>query len=304
MCPQDMLRRFLMSKNKNYPVKKGAEYTFAGLVCYLFDIAFDKHAPSTKKNYRAEYHNHILPRIGECSLSEITRERSKQVVADIAKSGTYDSKTLEHYAYLIQKIVETASANGFGKNEDSCAVSQQSDEGSAQLAKKRRSLTPLEEQRLIERVMKDPKQDGEMMGLALMFCLGLRNNEACVLRFSDIRPLVYYPNVWCAYIKESQYRGTDTDKVGGKTKNMYRRLPVPQKLLELCKARLAYINELVDAGKIVLPKDKKTEDLPSACKGSLVYALAVGVILLITIVTVSLRSWSAANENPTNSIMH
>ena len=35
-----------------------------------------------------------------------------------------------------------------------------------------------------------------------------------------------------------------------------------------------------------------------------VYALAVGVILLITIVTVLLRSWSAANENPTNSIMH
>ena len=35
-----------------------------------------------------------------------------------------------------------------------------------------------------------------------------------------------------------------------------------------------------------------------------VYALAVGVILAITVVTVSLRSWSAANENPTNSIMH
>ncbi len=35
-----------------------------------------------------------------------------------------------------------------------------------------------------------------------------------------------------------------------------------------------------------------------------VYAIAVGVILLITIITVSLRSWSAANENPTNSITH
>ncbi len=35
-----------------------------------------------------------------------------------------------------------------------------------------------------------------------------------------------------------------------------------------------------------------------------VYAAAVGVILLITILTVVLRSWSAANENPTNSIMH
>lgn len=33
-----------------------------------------------------------------------------------------------------------------------------------------------------------------------------------------------------------------------------------------------------------------------------VYALAVGVILLITIITVSLRSWSAANENPTEAI--
>ena len=35
-----------------------------------------------------------------------------------------------------------------------------------------------------------------------------------------------------------------------------------------------------------------------------VYAAAVGVILLITTLTVALRSWSAANENPTNSIMH
>ena len=35
-----------------------------------------------------------------------------------------------------------------------------------------------------------------------------------------------------------------------------------------------------------------------------VYAVAVGAILLITIFTVALRSWSAANENPTNSIMH
>ncbi len=34
-----------------------------------------------------------------------------------------------------------------------------------------------------------------------------------------------------------------------------------------------------------------------------VYAVAVGIILVITIITVSLRSWSAANENPTNSIM-
>ena len=34
-----------------------------------------------------------------------------------------------------------------------------------------------------------------------------------------------------------------------------------------------------------------------------VYALAVGIILLITIITVTIRSWSAANENPTQSIM-
>lgn len=34
-----------------------------------------------------------------------------------------------------------------------------------------------------------------------------------------------------------------------------------------------------------------------------IFAVAVGVIALITIVTVSVRSWSAANENPTESIM-
>lgn len=35
-----------------------------------------------------------------------------------------------------------------------------------------------------------------------------------------------------------------------------------------------------------------------------VYAAAVGLILLITTLTVALHSWNAANENPTNSIMH
>ena len=34
-----------------------------------------------------------------------------------------------------------------------------------------------------------------------------------------------------------------------------------------------------------------------------VYAIAIGIILLITIITVSLHSWSAANENPTESIL-
>ena len=34
-----------------------------------------------------------------------------------------------------------------------------------------------------------------------------------------------------------------------------------------------------------------------------VYAIAIGIILLITVITVSLHSWSAANENPTESIL-
>ena len=35
-----------------------------------------------------------------------------------------------------------------------------------------------------------------------------------------------------------------------------------------------------------------------------VYAIAILIVALITAVTVTLRSWKAVNENPTNSIMH
>lgn len=35
-----------------------------------------------------------------------------------------------------------------------------------------------------------------------------------------------------------------------------------------------------------------------------VFALAVAIVMLVTFLTVTIRSWNAANENPTDSIAH
>lgn len=98
-----------------------------------------------------------------------------------------------------------------------------------------------------------------------MFCLGLRNEEACGLDFGDIKPMQYHPKCSCLWVYKSTKRGTNQLQASGKTRNMARLLPIPGVLLELLEERRRLIQEKVDAGQIILPKNATIDQLPIVC---------------------------------------
>ena len=74
-----------------------------------------------------------------------------------------------------------------------------------------------------------------------MFCLGLRNNEACGADFGDIRPFDCDSNFYGLWVYKSTARGTNTMRYGGKTSNVSRIIPMPSLLVDLLKKRREYL---------------------------------------------------------------
>lgn len=70
----------------------------------------------------------------------------------------------------------------------------------------RKSLTTPEEVKVFEKVMTNPEQRGEFMGIALMFACGLRNSEACGVEFGDILPMTGHEDCYRLIIRKTATR--------------------------------------------------------------------------------------------------
>ena len=78
------------------------------------------------------------------------------------------------------------------------------------------------------------------IGIILMFFLGLRNNEAAGRTFGDIRE-IQGTNHHCIYVLTSTVGGSRELKVGGKTRNAFRVIPLYDFLYDLLMQRRDYI---------------------------------------------------------------
>ena len=257
------------SKDMEYVAKVGKEFTFAGAVDQLFEVTFSDCAASTKRNYLRDYQNHIFPLLGSTPIGKITKADSEKAVAAIAEKKTFEEKTLDHFTYLIRTMVETAVENGMCLNESFCPqLSQelppQTDE--VHLKRNRRSLTAAEERQLFQMVMCDPLQEGEKMGIALMFACGLRNSEACGLNYSDIFQMKSDPRFGSVRVRETTEGNTNEVKGGGKTVNAPRIIPGAGAIISLLMRRKEYIQRLVEEKKITLAPGKTVDDLPIVCR--------------------------------------
>lgn len=104
---------------------------------------------------------------------------------------------------------------------DAIALDERIDAIKASIPK---SLTTLEEVKLIHIIESDISESGFAAGLAIMFYLGLRPGECCGLTYGDIRPLDGYDGVRCLYVTR-QIRSTNEMTNHLKTENAYRILP-------------------------------------------------------------------------------
>lgn len=257
------LRKYFNDGGKSDPIKTGWD-------------------PETVKKYISNYENIIIPAMSETDfgltdLSLFTRDDLEAVLFIIGEKrilqgeDQYDEEYMNHFRFIIWRVYKAGFENGhyddqlgferiklFGKGTDKISK--------ARMEILKKSLTLEEEERIAEwfKTELNPEvSDGELYGLLLMYCLGLRNAEACGLTFMNISK-IQSRDYSCAFITTT-LDDKGRRKVGGKTDNMPRIIPVYDFLRDIIQARKEAIVRKLSSDGIPSP-EQVVEKYPIACK--------------------------------------
>jgi len=234
---------------------------------------------STRKDRKSLYEKIIFPHIPDRPMEELLKEDFDEIIQTIqtekSKQGSpYSAPRLQTIKRLLKLVTEEAAKQGicedvlFGSSYTIPESETKSRRLEKELVRQRKSLSIKEEFLVYQEILNDACQSGQHMGLALMFCVGLRNEEACGLDFGDIKPMQYHPHCSCLWVYKSTTRGSNQLQASGKTRNMARLLPIPQVLLELLEKRRRFLESEVASGTLVLPPNKTIDMLPIVCNNS------------------------------------
>ena len=254
-----------------------SKITFYGVLEEYYDELFRRCSDATRSQYNSSYNRHILPPLSGRPLEDCELEDFEAIIETIENEKKDSLSTIQHYRYLIRTVVKCAvdkklcSKDALFGSIFSLSPSAQVDgEKTKEFVRLRKSLTTKEEFLVCQRLLDSPFQSGQNMGLAIMFALGLRNNEACGLNFGAIRPMESHPECNCLWIYASTSGETNAVKSGGKTWNAPRILPLPDRLYQMLTERKAYLEEKINAGEIWMDYDNgqyTVDDLPIVCQG-------------------------------------
>ena len=207
----------------------------------------------TIRDYLSDYEAYILPEINNKPLADCTREDFDMVIAAVPEKKRREEKvcnarTIAHMRRLIKLVLEAAEKENICPDllwgtEYALEDTDENNLNRDEFVKLRKSLTIQEELQISELLLSEAKQQPENFGLALMFCLGLRNNEACGADFGDIHPLECDPSIHTLWVYKSTEKGTNVQRFSGKTSNVSRIIPLPEKLVCLLTQRRALLED-------------------------------------------------------------
>ncbi|MGN0488437.1 MAG: tyrosine-type recombinase/integrase [Ruminococcus sp.] len=260
-----------------YNAEINGNMTFHYAVKTLYDKGLSSRwrAVSTRIQYNNEFNNILFKNVtDELPLKDLSKEYFDSVIDTISDKYYRDNKKhlsesrIAHYKYLIRKLVATAADNGicddylWGTTYTTDEEDISGDEKRNSVLKTtQKSLTPKQELKIYNRIMIFPDQSGQKIGLAIMFCCGLRNEEACGLNYEDLIEIPKRKGHFCLRVYRTTYQYSNDLKSRGKTSNAYRVIPIPKALADLLLARKEYLQSLFESGIIKTPVEK----LPIVC---------------------------------------
>lgn len=252
------------------------EMNFIGAVKAYFDLFKQDCNTETKNTYIQDYNERIFPLINPAlAIKDYTPETIDLCRARLQELHHYDDATMRsRYNHLLSEPCETYFevagitdspfwGAGFKFNK--------SDEETIQekLLKIRKSLTVQEELRAKSYLLKTPEaEDGTVVGLAIMFFAALRNAEACGLGFGDLIEFEFHKGRYYLRVYETTEADSNSLKLGGKTYNSPRFVPIPKVLSDFLLQRKEYIQSKVTfphvdkAGKV----HETVDSLPVVCR--------------------------------------
>lgn len=240
-------------------------------------------APSTASRYLADFRERILPAIvrlfgKEKPLHSYTMEDMEDVVNLLRQMYHVPEKRLQHYRFLLLLVYKAGvQAKYYVDNIfwdeliDPIAQPDEYEKHRANaLTRIRKSFSISEEIQLMKwfSALDPVTASGTDVGLACMFFLGCRNNEACGANFAAFHTLSAYPDMAVFDMLQTTSENSNITKGSGKTSNAPRTLPVPPVLYNFIMKRRDALNKKIASGELELPEGIKTVDmLPVTCIG-------------------------------------
>ena len=253
--------------------------TFLGVVMRFYEnLVRPWNAETTRISYFRDFRRYVLPYLNDRPLEDYTKEDIQKIFDDLPdrrkeNNQVYHEDVRRHFCHITNHVLKLASINGICPNvlwgsKDVLEIETEEDTNEKELVRLRKSLLPQEEIQVIGLILSDPEQSGQRMGLALMFCLGLRNAEACGADWNDIHFMDSAPETQYLLVYKTTGQGGNVQKFGGKTENVGRMIPIPEKLKTLLEQRRKWLKEKIKKGEILGYDAETLENLPIACDGS------------------------------------
>lgn len=231
-------------------------------------------AESTVRQYLNDLTRRLIPNCyNNIPLEDYTQETVLQIMRNIQKRYNFDEKTMSHYRWLFWKIYEAGLTNElypnklFWKELDIVGRHYANKSSKRRLLVQKRTLSISEEVKLLSYFEQlDPSSaPGEAYGLLLMYCMPMRNQEAAGLNFGDIRAFSHNDDASAIYLYKTTGTNTNRVKAGGKTRNMFRILPILKFAKRIIEARKEFLKEISVASDLM--EKMEVDDLPIVCKG-------------------------------------
>lgn len=217
---------------------------------------------STREQYESIVQNRLVPHLSnhdKIAISEFTLEMYQAAIAEIATRGQhddpldfvpFDADTLGKYLHVLKTVVKVAAANeGFDNVFEVSNPPAQTDriQRMKELWITPKSFSVKEEWKVIRYILQNIDVRGEVVALFLMYCMGLRNEEACAVNFGHVFEMEAYPGNYYITVPQSTHIHCNETKLEVKTYNGYRYIPLPslavKVIINLKEKRIQYLEK-------------------------------------------------------------
>lgn len=241
-------------------------------------------ADETATQYLRDYTERLLPTMNKLfgnqkPMHSYLEQDFLDVLSELAQEHNYADSTTGHYRKLLWDVYKMGVKQNhypdtiyWDELEDEEEDPEKKEQHRARtLTRNRKSLGIPEELRMLRWFCSlNPKTaKGEEIGLALMFFEGVRDNEACGASFGDFRMMKNHPDMAVFVIGNTTKLNSNVKKPGGKTENAPRQLPLFMAIYRFLEKRKAWIQEEIDAGRLILPEGiHSVDELSPVCRGT------------------------------------
>lgn len=265
------------------------ELNFIGAVVQYCNSYMEDVNESNRIQYINNYNNNIFPVISPGKpISEYDDSYIQDLLRAIQKYNNYDEDTM---ITRIRHLVIDPCNSYFNDQSEVNPIenplwgaaykfSDDSPDGvEATLLRLQKSLDISQEYIAADVLLSPTTDDGAKIGLALMLCCGVRNNEAVGFNFGDLVEMNDHPGFYVLRLARTSMRDSNQRKAGGKTWNAPRRLPLISRLAEFLLARKDFLSSIIEFpytdknGSIFssvdeLPISCRRTDFTTACSAS------------------------------------